>query len=78
MDDNAAREVVAMQFAGGISIARLAEQWERDAVWVEEAVRQALLASIPKRFGGLKEARVAAIEAEASEQDGQGELEFVP
>lgn len=52
--DEAAREVVAMQFAGGRSIAGLAEEWERDADWIEEAIRQALLESIPKRAGGLK------------------------
>lgn len=57
IEDQAAREVVAMQFAGGISIARLAEDWERDTGWVEEAIRQALLVSIPKRDGGLKASR---------------------
>jgi uncharacterized protein YbbK (DUF523 family) len=54
MDDQAVREVVAMQFAGGMSIARLAEEWERDQAWVEEAIRQALLEEIPERYGGLK------------------------
>jgi hypothetical protein len=49
-----AREVAAMQFAGGMSIARLAEDWERDAAWVEESIRMALLDSIPRRSGGRK------------------------
>lgn len=57
--DDAAREVVAMQFAGGRSIAALAEDWERDAAWVEDAVRQALLEKIPKAAGGLKAPRAA-------------------
>jgi hypothetical protein len=68
MDDQAAREVVAMQFAGGMSIARLAESWERDAAWVEEAIRHALLENIPKRDGGLKPSR-SEIRAERGEED---------
>jgi len=67
MDDQAAREVVAMQFAGGMSIARLAEEWDRDPEWVEEAIRQALLATIPERDGGLKVPRSLA-RAERSEE----------
>lgn len=55
--DDSAREVAAMQFAGGMAIAQIAEHWERDASWVEEAIRQALLKSIPKRDGGLKAPR---------------------
>lgn len=46
-----------MQFAGGMSIARIAEQWERDAEWVEAAIRQALRVYIPRRDGGLKAPR---------------------
>jgi uncharacterized protein YbbK (DUF523 family) len=69
MDDQAAREVVAMQFAGGRSIAQLAEEWERDQAWVEEAIRQALLEEIPERDGGLKvpRGRMRAERAEESE-----------
>ncbi len=78
MDDQAAREVVAMQFAGGMSIARLAEEWERDQEWVEEAIRQALLEEIPERDGGLKVSR-RTIRAERAEEheavrDAQGAL----
>ena len=46
-----------MQFAGGMQIARVAEAWDRDADWVESAIRRALLASIPQRDGGLKATR---------------------
>ncbi len=78
--EDPAREVVAMQFAGGMSIARLAEEWERDAMWVEESVRLALLESIPKRDGGMKisrvEARAARVEPEA-ECETQVEMEFL-
>ncbi len=52
--DKAAQEVAAMQFAGGLSLARVAELWQRDASWVEDAVRNALLATIPLRDGGSK------------------------
>ncbi|HEX5236146.1 MAG TPA: hypothetical protein VFW25_12545 [Silvibacterium sp.] len=60
IDEESAGEVAAMQFAGGMSIARLAEEWERDAAWVEEAIRRALLAAIPQRDGGLKTPRELA------------------
>lgn len=60
VDDQAAREVAAMQFAGGMSIERLAEEWERDRAWVEESIRLALLEFIPKRDGGLKVPRTEA------------------
>jgi hypothetical protein len=78
--DAAAREVVAMQFAGGMSIARLAEAWERDAGWVEESIRRALLETIPQRDGGLKVPRAEA-RAERSEEleaarGVQGELDL--
>lgn len=52
--EDAAQEVAAMQFAGGSTIARLAEEWEHDAEWVEDAIRKALLAYIPRRDGGSK------------------------
>lgn len=78
MDDEAAGEVVAMQFAGGMSIARLAEEWERDAAWVEAAIRRALLATIPQRDGGLKvsraEARHCMRQTLLTQEDAQGEL----
>ena len=57
MEEEAAREVAAMQFAGGMSIARVAGEWERDAEWVEQAIRRALLERIPHRDGGLKLSR---------------------
>lgn len=77
-----AREVVAMQFAGGMSIARLAEDWEREPAWVEESIRRALLEQIPKRAGGLKASRTE-VRAERSEEleavrGMQGELELEP
>ena len=80
MDDQAAREVVAMQFAGGLSIARLAEDWERDQAWIEDAIRRALLETIPERNGGLKVSRWKA-QTERSEEleavrDAQSSLEF--
>lgn len=76
----AAREVAAMQFAGGLSVACIAEQWDQDTDWVEEAIRRVLLASIPRRDGGLKASR-AEIHAErrgelAAARGAQGELEW--
>lgn len=56
--DDAAGEVAAMQFAGGMTIAEVAAQWDREPRWVEQAIRNALLASIPRRDGGLKAPRV--------------------
>ncbi len=53
----AAAEVVAAQFAGGKSVAQLAGEWERDAEWVEDAIRGAMLAAIPRRDGGMKASR---------------------
>jgi hypothetical protein len=77
VEDDEAAEVAAMQFAGGMSIARLAEEWERDPAWVEAAIRHALLNSIPKRDGGLKPSR-AEVRAERSEEADQddAQLEF--
>ena len=77
--DQAVREVAAMQFAGGMSIAQVAVLWERDADWVEVAVRQALLASIPVRDGGTKVSRVEARaerRASAVTDAGQAALDF--
>lgn len=54
---DAAAEVAAMQFAGGMAISDVAAEWERDVEWVEAAVRRALLQSIPRRDGGLKASR---------------------
>jgi hypothetical protein len=72
---DAAREVVAMQFAGGMSIARLAEEWERSAEWVEESIRLALLESIPKRDGGLKAPRKEVRSETRAGRDGDVELQ---
>jgi hypothetical protein len=69
-----------MQFAGGMPIARVAEEWEREPEWVEQAVRAALLKSIPKRDGGLKTPRAEGRAERAEELDAaceaQGELGF--
>jgi hypothetical protein len=78
--DEPAAEVAAMQFAGGMSIARVAALWEKDAAWVEEAIRRALLTSIPRRDGGLKVSR-AEVRAERRAEEvrtgmRQAELEF--
>jgi hypothetical protein len=59
-DEMSAAQVVAMQFAGGRLIVQLAEEWERDAAWVEEAIRRALRETIPKRNGGMKVSRRVA------------------
>lgn len=73
-------QVVAMQFAGGMSIARLVEEWERDASWVEEAIRRALLEAIPQRDGGLKvprsEARAERNREIEATRDAQGALQW--
>jgi hypothetical protein len=78
--DTAAGEVAAMQFAGGLPIAQVAEMWEKNAEWVEAAIRRALLESIPRRSGGLKASR-AEVRAERREEraaagEVQGELEW--
>jgi|GEM_PF-6879509 len=68
-----------MQFAGGLSIARLAETWERDPAWVEESIRQALLETIPERDGGLKISRNKARADRSEEREEvpeQGKLEW--
>jgi hypothetical protein len=65
--DDAAREVVAMQFAGGKTVAQLAEEWERCADWVEESIRRSLLEMIPRRDGGMKLSRSEA-RAQRSEE----------
>ena len=78
MDEDDVREVVAMQFAGGQSIAQLAEAWEREPGWVEESVRRALLATIPQRDGGMKRPREEARAERSGElaaiRGAQGEL----
>lgn len=78
--DAGAREVAAMQFAGGVPIAQLAEMWERDQAWVEEAIRRALLEYIPRRDGGLRATRVETRAANAQEmevvREAQGELKW--
>lgn len=60
-------QVVAMQFAGGRLIAQLAEEWERDAAWVEEAIRRALRETIPQRNGGMKVSKRAASRARSAQ-----------
>jgi hypothetical protein len=65
--EHATNEVIAAQFAAGRSIARLAEEWERDPNWIEGVIRVALLRTIPERDGGLKPAR-AEQQAERSEE----------
>lgn len=40
---DAVLEVLAMQFAGDMSIARLVPDWERDREWVENAMRRRML-----------------------------------
>lgn len=79
MDDPSA-EVAAMQFAGGMSIARVGVLWEKDAEWVEEAIRYALLTSIPRRDGGLKESRTEARAERRADESGahikQATLQF--
>ena len=60
VDEDEAAQVAAMQFAGGMPIARIAEAWDRERGWVEEAIRVALLATIPRRDGGLKMPRTEA------------------
>jgi hypothetical protein len=78
--DEAAREVVAMQFAGGKTVAQLAEEWERTAEWVEDAIRAALLESIPVRDGGMKVSRSEARAQRSEELQGirgaQAKLEW--
>ena len=79
MDRELPGDVIAAQFAGGRSIARLADEWECDAVEVESAIRVALLAFIPRRDGGLKVSRAEerASRSEESETAGvQGVLEL--
>ena len=69
-----------MQFAGGRSIAQLADEWQRDAAWVEAAVRRALRASIPERDGGLKatrrEIRAERQDVRATGRDAQAGFEW--
>lgn len=78
MNDEDRAQVVAMQFAGGMSVAQLAEEWERDAAWVEAAIRRTLLETIPERDGGLKvpraEERAMRSEDEQAAHEAQGEL----
>ncbi len=68
-EDDAAREVVAMQFAAGAAIADLAEEWEHDAGWVEEAIRRMLLQSIPRSDGGMKPPRAEGRAERREEQE---------
>lgn len=69
-----------MQFAGGMSVAQVAAEWDRDGEWVEAAVRRELLKLIPRRDGGLKATRTEVrAERQCMEQpvEGmQGKLEW--
>lgn len=56
-----------MQFAGGLSVKAVAEIWDRDVAWVEDAIRNAVLRRIPKRDGGMMPARATA-RAERSDE----------
>ena len=80
LDDEAAGEVAAMQFAGGRTIAQVAAQWEREPGWVEAAIRRALLATVPQRDGGLKapraEERAQAAQKSEAWRESQGRLEW--
>lgn len=66
-EDEAAGEVAAMQFAGGMSIEHVAAEWGRDADWVQAAVRRELLKLIPRRDGGLKASRTESRASRMSE-----------
>ena len=67
LEDDAAAEVAAMQFAGGMTIAQVADLWQRAAGWVEDAVRRALREQIPRKDGGLKEPRAETRAARSME-----------
>ena len=77
-DDRDAMEVAAMQFAGGMPAARVAELWDREIEWVEDAIRLALLGHIPKRNGGLKASRseLRAERAATAVRERQQDLEW--
>lgn len=49
--------VVGAQFAAGMSISRLAADWELTPEDVEELVRRELLRHVPRRNGGAKPPR---------------------
>jgi hypothetical protein len=72
MEDEAAGEVAAMQFAGGRTIADVAAEWERDAAWLEAAIRQALRVRMTEREGGLRPTRAAE---RAERNEGAEELQ---
>jgi len=78
LDDDAAAEVAAMQFAAGMSVALIAQEWDQSVAWVESAIRVALLKYIPRRDGGLKltrtKARAASSEELAAVRESQGAL----
>lgn len=80
-DEIGVAQVVAMQFAGGLSIERLAEEWERDTGWIQEAIRRALRETIPKRNGGMKISRRAASRERgvrtAARREAQASLELL-
>lgn len=69
-----------MQFAGGMSIACVAAEWERDGDWVEAAVRRELLKLIPRCDGGLKATRAETQKRQSEDlaviREAQGELRW--
>jgi hypothetical protein len=73
--DAAAGEVAAMQFAGGMSIAELAVEWDRDVEWVERVVRRKMLEYIPRRDGGLKASRSEVRRQQSEEHRAASELQ---
>lgn len=78
--DEAAAHAAAMQFAGGMSIAEAAAEWEISPDAVECAVRRALLECLPARAGGTKLSRAemqkARSAAEEQAKGRQAELGF--
>ena len=62
-------DVLAIQFAGFMSIAHLVPHWDRE--WVEYAIGRWML---PRRDGGLKPPRSEMASMKREELIGQGEL----
>lgn len=65
-------EVIAAQFAGGMSIARLASEWDLCEGLVEAAVRHELRLLIPRWAGGLKASRDEMRRSREQEPAAQG------
>lgn len=73
MPADIATDVIAAQFAGGLSIARLAQDWELDEAAVEMAVRHELRKLIPRWAGGLKPTRDEMRKQRRAQEQGAGE-----